>query len=187
MTQSFWAVPQVHLSIFGNFLWHFALERLHVENLGCERRNGNPNTRMAYRCNLLLASKKKNSSSFFISNRVQVSGDGNSCISVVVDKCLKFWDLRMQECSISIPVSNYAEMKYVSLRENTKNYSYIQNNEKQKMFPFVRTNTYNFSLIQKKVYPRRYTCCRCSSWWSCDILVEFFPIVSKTKKFFVGI
>jgi len=61
-----------------------------------------------------------------------VSGDGNYCISVGMDKCLKLWDLRMNECSASIPVNNYAEMNYVSLRENTKNYASVRNMEKRK-------------------------------------------------------
>jgi len=61
---------------------------------------------------------------------LQVSGDGNCCVSVGMDKSLKLWDLRSYECSISISTSKYAEMNYVSLKENTKNYSSVRHVEK---------------------------------------------------------
>jgi len=64
-----------------------------------------------------------------------VSGDGNCCISVGMDKSLKLWDLRSYECSVSIPTTKYAEMNYVSLKENTKNYSSVRHLE--------RTSTFN--------------------------------------------
>ena len=64
-----------------------------------------------------------------------MSGDGNCCISVGMDKSLKLWDLRSYECSISIPTTKYAEMNYVSLKENTKNYSSVKHIEKSTYSP----------------------------------------------------
>jgi len=71
-------------------------------------------------------------------NNIKVSGDGNFCVSVGMDKCLKLWDLRMHECSASISINNYAEMNYVSLRENTKNYPSMRNIEKRGTTRMVR-------------------------------------------------
>jgi len=67
-----------------------------------------------------------------------VSGNGNCCISVGMDKSLKLWDLRSYECSISIPTTKYAEMNYVSLKENTKNYSSVRHLEKTSTFNMVK-------------------------------------------------
>ena len=52
-----------------------------------------------------------------------------------MDKSLKLWDLRSYECSISIPTTKYAEMNYVSLKENTKNYSSVKHIEKSTYSP----------------------------------------------------
>ena len=67
-----------------------------------------------------------------------------------MDKSLKLWDLRSYECSISIPTTKYAEMNYVSLKENTKNYSSVRHLEKTSTFNMVNLESLNMSKFMKK-------------------------------------
>jgi WD40 repeat protein len=61
---------------------------------------------------------------------IQVSGDGNNCVSVGMDKSLRLWDLRAPKCMLSIQMNDYAEMNYVSLSENTKNFNTMKSSKK---------------------------------------------------------
>ena len=54
---------------------------------------------------------------------LEVSGDGQYCISVGMDKTIRLWDLRMHKCSQSLSDSNYSEMNYVSLSENSRRFT----------------------------------------------------------------
>jgi WD40 repeat protein len=62
--------------------------------------------------------------------KFQISGDGNNCVSVGMDKCLKLWDIRSAKCVLSISMDEHAEMNYVSLSENTKNFNTLKASKK---------------------------------------------------------
>ena len=70
---------------------------------------------------------------------IQVSGDGNSCVSVGMDKSLKLWDVRAEKCAMSMQFNDHAEMNYVCLSENTKNYNTMKVSKKSSVMVRIKS------------------------------------------------
>lgn len=51
-----------------------------------------------------------------------------------MDKTLRLWDVRAEKCAMSMQFNDYAEMNYVSLSENTKNYNVMKTSKRSSVF-----------------------------------------------------